>query len=580
MSVNNTEAPPDQNSTSSTSKKLNREFERLKTFPLNWEHGCSKRSLAEQGLYYEDDGVICAFCDHKNASNLSGDLQKVHSINCDFANGKQTQNIPLGNLHDTSFRVEQHRLITFLTVNWTAPVDPHDLAKWGFYYTGSADNCKCPFCRLEIRGWEPGDRGLSEHQRWNPQCRFITGHSVGNIPLGQENSETGTNVTSCANLGTQLGAVTLRDAKHPRYASTYARLASYDLWPMSISQRPEELVEAGLFYTGRGDRVICFHCGGGLKDWGLNDDPWEEHARWFSECSYVRQMKSKSLIESYSKKRKNEADENKNQLRKQTKPNRSTKYFDEIERLKTFPKRWDLFLTTSLLASSGFYYSGNFYNEECTCAFCDVVLNASAYDTGTMQAIHLSLSPDCDFANGRTTQNVALGTERNFSIEQHRLASFLSSDWPAHVDVYNLANWGLYYMGPGDNVKCFSCNVEFSGWNRGDNIATVHQRRSRNCQFLESRGIKTDNLQQEHSENILTAEQNTTTAPTIRPNTATQGPTLEELHGLHCRICLLRQIGAVLLPCGHMASCYECAPNVKKCPFCKKAVDCHIRAFI
>lgn len=34
-------------------------------------------------------------------------------------------------------------------------------------------------------------------------------------------------------------------------------------------------------FLGEGDRVKCFHCGGGLSDWKPSEDPWEEHARWF-----------------------------------------------------------------------------------------------------------------------------------------------------------------------------------------------------------------------------------------------------------------------------------------------------------
>ena len=35
------------------------------------------------------------------------------------------------------------------------------------------------------------------------------------------------------------------------------------------------------------DRVICFCCGGGLKNWEPNDNPWYEHAKWFPLCEYV-----------------------------------------------------------------------------------------------------------------------------------------------------------------------------------------------------------------------------------------------------------------------------------------------------
>ena len=40
-------------------------------------------------------------------------------------------------------------------------------------------------------------------------------------------------------------------------------------------------------FLGSEDRTLCFHCGGGLKNWLRTDDPWEEHAAWFPLCVYV-----------------------------------------------------------------------------------------------------------------------------------------------------------------------------------------------------------------------------------------------------------------------------------------------------
>jgi hypothetical protein len=45
-----------------------------------------------------------------------------------------------------------------------------------------------------------------------------------------------------------------------------------------LKQRPQELSDAGFYYSGKGDRVCCFSCGGGLKDWEEGDNPWEQHA--------------------------------------------------------------------------------------------------------------------------------------------------------------------------------------------------------------------------------------------------------------------------------------------------------------
>lgn len=34
-------------------------------------------------------------------------------------------------------------------------------------------------------------------------------------------------------------------------------------------------------HIGEQDHVLCFRCGGGLKGWRPDEDPWEEHARHY-----------------------------------------------------------------------------------------------------------------------------------------------------------------------------------------------------------------------------------------------------------------------------------------------------------
>lgn len=43
--------------------------------------------------------------------------------------------------------------------------------------------------------------------------------------------------------------------------------------------------------------MICFQCGGGLKDWNKADDPNVEHANWFKDCPYLIQVKGREFIE-------------------------------------------------------------------------------------------------------------------------------------------------------------------------------------------------------------------------------------------------------------------------------------------
>jgi hypothetical protein len=48
--------------------------------------------------------------------------------------------------------------------------------------------------------------------------------------------------------------------------------------------------------TGVSDEVKCFFCGGGLKDWEPGESPWDEHAKWYPTCDFLRIMKGDVFI--------------------------------------------------------------------------------------------------------------------------------------------------------------------------------------------------------------------------------------------------------------------------------------------
>lgn len=47
-----------------------------------------------------------------------------------------------------------------------------------------------------------------------------------------------------------------------------------------------------------------------------------------------------------------------------------------------------------------------------------------------------------------------------------------------------------------------------------------------------------------------------------------------------CKICMDAEVGAVLLPCGHLVACVDCAPSLKDCPVCRQPIKATIRTFL
>ncbi|XP_016313488.1 E3 ubiquitin-protein ligase XIAP-like isoform X2 [Sinocyclocheilus anshuiensis] len=171
---------------------------------------------------------------------------------------------------------EEARLNTFSEWPADAPVQPEDLAAAGMYYLGPNDTVKCFCCGQQLAGWEPGDEAWGEHAKHYPNCFFILGHDVGNVPL---------------------------TTPRPRVNGQRASLETFEGRLESFRGRqhpidPERLARAGFYSSGEQDRVLCFKCGGGLKGWRPDEDPWEQHARHYPGCSFLLAEKGGEYVNS------------------------------------------------------------------------------------------------------------------------------------------------------------------------------------------------------------------------------------------------------------------------------------------
>ncbi|XP_053664232.1 death-associated inhibitor of apoptosis 1-like [Anopheles marshallii] len=198
-----------------------------------------------------------------------------------------------------------------------------ELARWGFFYVGQPDMVKCYFCKLELANWEPNDEVTHEHRKWSLYCPLMTKRPTNNVPIVANFLDfledivpdvTGTTderatTSSAATFAIPRSvepepepitvledSVPIYNPKYPEYKMEVERLSSFKEWPKSMRQTPAQMVDAGFFYTGKGDIVKCFCCGGALRDWLKDDDPWVEHATYYSGCFYVNLIKSAEFI--------------------------------------------------------------------------------------------------------------------------------------------------------------------------------------------------------------------------------------------------------------------------------------------
>lgn len=215
---------------------MHKELPRLATFS-KWSKPCksSPMQLARRGIYYSTalDRLVCYRCgcslpdpnDIDDPLELHGilfpncDLQPPMHIDNNFpvASSASGHEEPLENLLLSAWnrasanrrfepdnapdrvqpdfdmlRSERVRLGTFHDWPATANAGPERLAREGFFYRGSADRVQCVFCRGSLSSWQPRDEPRLEHWKHFPDCPFVRGLDVDNIPLDASRRPCGT----------------------------------------------------------------------------------------------------------------------------------------------------------------------------------------------------------------------------------------------------------------------------------------------------------------------------------------------------------------------------------------------------
>ncbi|CAF4479304.1 unnamed protein product, partial [Rotaria sp. Silwood2] len=165
----------------------------------------------------------------------------------------------------------------------------------GFFHCNVGDRVICLYCNLICQQWTPNaDDPWLVHKTLSSKCPYVIDVLVrrGTTSLVILNENPSSNQTSsvAATEGFRSNGIVSTTACHSTYMEIPRRYASFANWSSEQLPNIDDLVRAGFFYTGINTIVTCFYCNGSLQNWGPNDNPMIEHARWFPHCAYAKQL--------------------------------------------------------------------------------------------------------------------------------------------------------------------------------------------------------------------------------------------------------------------------------------------------
>lgn len=170
------------------------------------------------------------------------------------------------------------------------------------------------------------------------------------------------------------------------------------------------------------------------------------------------------------------------------------------------------------------------------------------------------------------------------SVFQHRLRTF--TYWPRSDIIKGelLAQAGFYYAGQEDKVTCFSCRNTLHRWEPGDDPWVEHAKWFSVCTHLyKERGeefIKRITGSTTIVTSNETGQSNKETESTTITTSNESGQSNKETEEYLCKICMDNKINVVLLPCGHLVSCIQCASALNKCPICRVSLQSYVRTYL
>ncbi|UJR15697.1 hypothetical protein I4U23_002631 [Adineta vaga] len=413
-------------------------------------------------------------------------------------------------------KLQQIRKRTFS--HWPQGASPSSaqMIDAGFFNCNVGDRVMCLYCNIICQQWtRHTDDPCEVHKTLSPKCPYVIAmmkrQQTASIIILNEYP---TNENSAGTF--RYNELVHTAACHPSYIEIPQRYSSFETWPKENLPCVDNLVRAGFFYTGTKTIVTCFYCNGSLQNWGANDNPMIEHARWFPNCAYAKQLCGAELYKKIQESKKSHEDRN-------TLNDRQV-----VRGLLNIPDE-------------------NFLSR-LVAARLDLIISQRLLD----QNHRLSIIKRC--------------WEDQLRIKHDDFVD----DCDLLVSCIILQKQIIFIDGKKENILIPSQAINSSPLLNSSTTNTDVDMSTSSESVVSETNLPT-------SENIGQKNQNLKASVV---NTVSQDRKEDPQPSNPCVLCLTEEKKLACIPCGHLATCVSCGHSLRVCPVCRREIEAFVRIYL
>ena len=260
------------------------------------------------------------------------------------------------------------------------------------------------------------------------------------------------------------------------------RLGSFQNFPASRTVSTLKLARHGFYYSGEGDMVICFACGGQKQNWRSEDIIDDVHRSLSPNCPLLTSLPTSNVQIGHSLGNGHAESRLKNNEEQQSESATTELLASNTPTTST--------VTRTEVAKDG---TGNTYsqtNGQEQRPLDNDNGDTNSHITNPSQIDHLTrarLQQEKINAFLQGLDPLGINFDRpkypSYAVVVVRISSF--SHWPSTLTQTPkaLAMAGFFYAGYGDYTRCFFCGGGLRNWEPGDDPWTEHARWFPKCAF-------------------------------------------------------------------------------------------------